>query len=103
MSLFSKTQRAFERWVGMAKDKFLHFLGGLFLSIIANAIMDYWGVNPAIFGTLCSSGFWAGKEIIYDKWMKKGTPEWDDWTSSNTGSMVGTFLYWAFRLVFPIK
>jgi len=102
MSLFSTTQRAFERWFGTAKDKFLHFWGGLFTSIIFNAIMDYWGYNPAVFGTLCSSGGWAAKEYIYDKLMKKGTPEWNDWTSSNTGAIIGTLFYWIFRLLLPL-
>ena len=34
----------------------------------------------------------AGKELIWDKWLKKGTPEWKDFYSGVWGSLFGTIL-----------
>lgn len=89
--------------LGVPYDKYLHFIGGLLASIAANAAIDYADGNSAVLGTLSSSGFWAGKEIVYDKWMKKGTPDWWDWLWSTIGAIVGTAIYWAFRLIFPLR
>jgi len=34
----------------------------------------------------------AGKELIYDKWMGKGTPEWKDMHFNLWGGLVGIIL-----------
>ena len=34
----------------------------------------------------------AAKELIYDLWMKKGTPEWIDFIGTTIGGIVGTIL-----------
>lgn len=51
------------------KDKILHFLAGFWIYVIASVVF-----TPFI-GLLATSIIGAGKELIYDLAMKKGTPE----------------------------
>ena len=56
----------------MRIDKILHFLAGIVIAAYATLFIQWWWalVLVAFIGGL--------KELIYDKWMQKGTPEWWD-------------------------
>ena len=57
------------------KDKLLHFVGGTFISFPFIAVFEN-------VGFLISVVIFAAKEIIYDKIMKRGTPEISDFAYS---------------------
>lgn len=57
------------------KDKLLHFVGGTFISFPLITLFSTTGF-------LISILIFAAKEIIYDKIMKKGTPELNDFIYS---------------------
>lgn len=63
------------------KDKLLHFVGGTFISFPFIAIFENTGF-------LISVAIFAAKEIIYDKIMKKGTPELNDFIYSIVPAML---------------
>lgn len=67
----------------MPKDKKLHLLAGLALSILAGFLLcPKWGLVVA-------SVIGAGKELVWDKWLEKGTPEWMDFWATVAGGLIG--------------
>lgn len=55
----------------MMKDKLYHFFVGAWLGFFLINISPFYGFGAVILIAL-------GKEIVWDDWMKKGTPElWD--------------------------
>jgi hypothetical protein len=65
LSLFSETSR----------DKLIHFVYGTFISFLLIALFSEIGFFVSIFVFLA-------KELVYDKIMKKGTPEINDFIYS---------------------
>lgn len=66
----------------MSKDKILHFIAGLCITLFFSiALSPVWGV---LFGI----AFGLAKELIWDKWWKKGTPELLDFLSTALGSLL---------------
>ena len=57
------------------RDKLLHFIYGTFISFFLIALFSE-------IGFLISIVIFLAKEIIYDKLMKKGTPEINDFVYS---------------------
>jgi hypothetical protein len=78
------------RWFILQKDKLKHaiagvalsIVAGLFLCLVAGLIPWTWlqvviaGVGAAGFGFLVAAVVGAAKEIIWDGFLKRGTPEW---------------------------
>ena len=67
----------------MQKDKQLHLLAGLALSILAG-LFAY-----PMFGLLIAAVVGALKEIVWDWLLKKGTPELLDFAATVAGGVVG--------------
>jgi len=55
----------------IAQDKKDHFVGSLYMSVILIPIFNLWGFFSVVL-------ILAGKELIWDKLLKKGTAEWMD-------------------------
>lgn len=66
----------------MKTDKLLHFLCGYIISITLSLFVVWLG--PVV-GVLTA----FGKEFIYDKWMGKGTFEWQDINVTLVGVLFG--------------
>ena len=75
----------------MPKDKKLHLLAGLALSILAGLF-----VYP-MFGLLIAAAVGALKEIIWDRLLKKGTPEFLDFVATVAGGVLGAVILHAAR------
>jgi len=76
----------------MKKDKILHLVAGFIITFIICIISGY--INITIWtGIIATILIGAGKEIIYDHYMKKGKPEWLDFVWTVIGGIMGTLLY----------
>ena len=75
----------------MPKDKKLHLLAGLALSILAGLF-----VYPLI-GLATAAVVGALKEIIWDWLLKKGTPEFLDFVATVLGGVLGAVILHAAR------
>lgn len=67
-------------------DKLLHFVCGTYLFLFASIFLSMW-LSIAIVAVIG-----AAKEVIYDKWMKKGTPEWMDLIYTIVGGSLALLL-----------
>lgn len=73
-------------------DKLLHFSAGYIIAVYTTSIYSQLWVMllvPTVIG--------LAKELIYDKWMKEGTPEWMDWMFTILGGIVWS-LTWKYLL-----
>lgn len=70
----------------MPKDKKLHLLAGLALSILAGLLFC-----PLI-GLATAAVVGALKEVIWDWWWKRGTPEWLDFLATCLGGAIGSLI-----------
>ena len=72
----------------MPKDKKLHLLAGLALSILAGLLFC------PLAGLATAAVVGALKEIIWDWWWKRGTPErWDSWATVLGGALGAVILH----------
>jgi len=94
-------------------DKLLHILAGLIIGLLA-AWWTMWIVNrqhwastflwiPG-FQIVLGAVFWAvviglAKEIIWDNWLGKGTPEANDAWATIIGGFIGGLMFWAFVMI----
>jgi len=60
----------------LQQDKLKHFFIGTLISFVIINVAYYFSFEYYGFA-ICIIGF-AAKEIVYDKWLQKGTPEWLD-------------------------
>lgn len=72
----------------MKTDKLLHFLCGYVIAITLSLFVVWLG--PVV-GVLAA----FGKEFIYDKWMGKGTFEWQDINVTLVGVLSGFIVAFA--------
>lgn len=65
--------------MSLKKDKWLHLIGGLLIFALGLWKLPI-GNENILFLVACGITAFVGasKEIILDKWMGKGTPEWND-------------------------
>jgi hypothetical protein len=72
----------------MRKDLILHALCGFVIALTGCFISgNFWqGLSAA---TLAG----AGKELIWDKWLKKGTPDKDDAFATAWGGLAGAVVW----------
>ncbi len=70
----------------MPRDKLMHFWAGM---AIALAVGVLWG---ALAGLAAALIIGAAKELIWDLWLKKGTPEWWDFIATGAGGVIGAVL-----------
>lgn len=67
----------------MKIDRLLHLSAGFILAVFTTILFKQWWiilVIPALIGLL--------KELVYDKWMKRGSPEWLDWGFTILGAIL---------------
>ena len=62
------------------QDKKLHFAISTFISIVCMGAADVMNIS-VWYGFFAVVLILAWKEIVYDKWMGKGTPEWMDFVA----------------------
>lgn len=76
----------------LTADKFWHFalaaLTAFTLRIALAAFIPY--RTAALIAVSLTFLACVGKELIYDKWMKKGTPEWLDLIMGILGIIIAT-------------
>lgn len=72
----------------MKTDKLLHFLCGYVIAITLSLWVPWLG---AVVGVLVA----FGKEFIYDKWLGKGTFEWQDINVTLVGVLLGFIVAFA--------
>ncbi len=77
--------------IAIPKDKQKHLLAGLALSILAGLfVCPTWGLLTAVVvGAL--------KEIIWDWWLGRGTPEFLDFVATVLGGVLGAVILHAAR------
>jgi hypothetical protein len=75
----------------MPKDKSLHLLVGLALSLLAGLLFC------PIVGLAAAAVIGALKEIIWDWLLKKGTPEFLDFVATVAGGSLGAMILHAAR------
>lgn len=67
--------------MGIAEDKIKHFLAGFIIATVATLIFG------ALWGIIATVVIGASKELIYDKLLKKGTPEVADFLFTLAGGL----------------
>lgn len=67
------------------KDDLLHILVSVIIMTVLKLLLPWWiaALLTILIGIL--------KELIWDKWLKKGTPEWRDLMSDIIGIIIGVF------------
>lgn len=67
------------------KDDLLHILFSVIIMTVLKLLLPCWiaAILTMLVGIL--------KELIWDKWLKKGTPEWRDIASDIIGIIIGVF------------
>lgn len=67
------------------KDDLLHILFSVIIMTVLKLLLPWWiaAILTMFVGIL--------KELIWDKWLKKGTPEWRDIVSDIIGIIIGVF------------
>lgn len=92
----------------LQKDKVMHFYAGIALSLVAGLLyglvrqyLPIWAkVNPALVGFVVAAIGGASKELIWDKWWKRGHPEWLDFWATALGGVIGSSVVWVlFKLL----
>jgi hypothetical protein len=72
----------------MRTDLLLHALCGFVIALLACfASGNFWiGLSASVLAG-------AGKELIWDKWLKKGTPDKDDAFATAWGGLAGAVVW----------
>lgn len=77
----------------MAKDKLMHLIAGFIISLIIGII------NPVL-GLVTATLIGAGKEVVYDKILKKGCFEVADFFATFIGGAISTAFILLIKLAF---
>jgi hypothetical protein len=79
------------------KDKLKHFLVCGIVSILTLGVLLLLGTNWSGYEKLLALSFGVGaalaKEMIWDKWLHLGTPEFYDFVAGLFGAFAGTFIW----------
>lgn len=72
-------------FTNIRKDDLLHILFSVIIMTVLKLLLPWWiaALLTILIGIL--------KELIWDKWLKKGTPEWRDLLSDIIGIIIGVF------------
>jgi len=85
-------------------DKIKHFVACAAISIATLIVLkligtDWYGYEKLLAITM-GVGAAVAKEVIWDKWLGKGTPEFYDFVAGLNGAFVGTFLWIIIETIF---
>ena len=70
----------------MAYDKKIHFIGSFAVCYALSLILITWQA------ALITLALGAAKELVYDKLMGKGTPEWLDFAADAAGVIIAVLI-----------
>jgi len=88
-------------------DKMKHFLAAVVIAIAAIAASHLWFPLQynwdMAFGLAVALAATVAKEAIWDKWLKKGTPELMDFFWGFTGAVVGPALWLVGELILGVS
>ena len=76
----------------MKRDKVYHFVAGIIIAVLSISALKFtelnmlWAVVPVIL-------IGAAKELIWDKWMKRGCAEWMDFVWTCIGGILTVLLF----------
>lgn len=72
-------------FTNIRKDDLLHILFSVIIMTVLKLLLPWWiaAILTMFVGIL--------KELIWDKWLKKDTPEWRDIVSDIIGIIIGVF------------
>ena len=59
-------------------DKVKHIIAGMVIGLITALLIRIWNSDLMILGAVVALIAGVGKELIWDKWLGKGTPEFTD-------------------------
>lgn len=59
-------------------DKIKHIIAGAVIGLVSALLIKIWDRDLMILGALVALIAGAAKELIWDKWLGKGTPEFAD-------------------------
>jgi len=86
----------------MARDKKLHFIAGFIIALIGSFIFKGFTPFYPLIGFTLGIIAGAGKELIWDYSLGKGTPEFQDFLAtvggSVAGAIAGAFVVWIVSL-----
>ena len=68
------------------QDGLLHILCSLVLCAVLAAFLPWWAA------ALITLAIGITKELVWDRWMKKGTAEWRDIIADVVGVLLGVFI-----------
>jgi len=75
-------------------DKVKHIIAGMVIGLITALLIRIWNSDLMILGAGLAMLGGAAKELIWDKWFKKGTPEFADaWFTLWGGLFVTILMY----------
>ena len=74
----------------LSKDKWIHFFAGNYIALFAGVFF----ANPLI-GLIMAVIAGAAKELIWDKLLNKGMPEWWDFIYTAVGGFIGYLLFYS--------
>lgn len=83
----------------MKLDYFKHIIAGFLLSALTAFVIHIWSYKLMILSAVVAFGVGVAKELIWDKWLKKGTPEWQDAFATLYGGLFASiiaYLIWYF-------
>lgn len=74
-------------------DKIKHFIAGAIISLVASLLIGLlWMRDLMILGAVCAALAGLAKEIIWDNWLDKGTPEFADFWFTLWGGLTTSIL-----------
>lgn len=73
------------QWLGL--DGLTHIIVSAVLLLILQIFLPWW---VCVSVTLLIG---VAKEVIYDKWMRKGTPQWKDIICDIVGILIGCLMF----------
>jgi len=85
-------------WMGVAQDKVLHFLAGVFIGFVSSLWADY-GYGHYGYAMLVGSGVGAAKELGWDMLYRKRKGDLWDFVATVVGTVVGMYLALLYRVI----
>ena len=77
----------------MAKDKKMHLIFGFIIALV-------FGLISPILGLITATIIGAAKEVIWDKLLKKGCPEYLDFFATCLGGLIAMVLISLLKAIF---
>lgn len=73
------------QWLGL--DGMAHIIVSAVMLLALQIFLPWWIAVPAVLA------IGVAKEVIYDKWLSKGTPQWKDILCDFIGLLIGSLAF----------